>query len=688
MTAPNVMQGPGVRVNFDPEIMRRTRAFLARQNDGPYASPVVAPFNREAGVYGVVQSEPDAGEYDATNVADAVMNHMVGAHNFDPTNPEHSLEDAMQRGNDALDPDSPGVRATFGRFYRPSLRRRRMDFVYGLSGEGPIFREYRTGFLGRSVRIEEITPAVAETNRFLPGEGTSIRENLQTGNVTVRRRDRRFIMASQAVGRDPEAMLRMNEFAGGDATADMADRLVQPGQLRGDRVVHIIDIIQQRRRLFQGLGDTAVRGAAAAGGAAAGAAGTENLGWWERRRRNRAAPNAAAAGATAAAAAGLGMVSESGLGSRRWRYPGAGFVGGARTFHNDYRSAYSRGVEDENTRATNPNYSRRGKIALGAAALGAAFTAWQARSDERRRARWEPWYERQRLHPRYTTGDYVGNPALIDADIERRRSRNVLFIGGAVVAGFIGLSLANRFGALDLNWSNRSTEWNNDPYIVPHINMSHDSPLPDFLPSAWDGDRGPTAPNWWPHWLFGWGGPKQVEFIPGHRAGEFAQPLKIPNNVNPEQWLDQHFAAPPRTPDEYANPYAGSGGGTGHPGTGGGGNPGGNGNGSGGAGSGSGSGGEGVSNPTGNGEEIEVEPGSGFVREVEQYRASIGRPVNSGRAFQLYEQGRQQFGDHGLINGESTYVVPNGTPKGDLRIASPGEAYLTRQFENLLENAA
>jgi hypothetical protein len=352
---------------------------------------------------------------------------------------------------------------------------------------------------------------------------------------------------------------------------------------------------------------------------------------------------------------------------------------GLRGWYDDWdshsKAYYRKGLN--NTRIYRENldqgYSPKGiwqRLKFDAEAL--ALSGMWAASRDQRRARTLEYYRNQ---PQYA--------GAADDEIwlreQRRRSGNIILTTAGVVGAIATVALLRKYGHFDLNWSNRSEMWNNDP-IVPHINMQHDSVLPDIEPSFMDGD-GPSAPNWWPEGLFGWGGPKQVEFIPGHLPGQHVTPIPVPNNVDPDKWVHDHLMHHPK------NPNAGGAPGTGGNAPGGGAAPGGNAPGGGSGGNAPGAGGA-APNPTGNGAEIDVEPGSGIVREIEQYRAATGHHDPVVRAFQLYQEGRHDFGDQGIINGDPTYVVQNGSPGGDLRLSRAGMAFLTNQMQQLLDQAA
>jgi len=66
--------------------------------------------------------------------------------------------------------------------------------------------------------------------------------------------------------------------------------------------------------------------------------------------------------------------------------------------------------------------------------------------------------------------------------------------------------------------------------------------------------------------------------------------------------------------------------------------------------------------------QFDVEPGSGFEREISQYFANNGKPISGSEAHKLYQSLEQTYGPNGLIKPSETYLR-SGT---DFGISRPG----------------
>lgn len=325
-----------------------------------------------------------------------------------------------------------------------------------------------------------------------------------------------------------------------------------------------------------------------------------------------------------------------------------GRLAGVQSGWADFRRHYDNAVAERRRSASSKG--RLGRIGLLGAAGWAAYEGW----DHERRMR---WYERQRLHPRYA--DTTMTPDEIDRDIEQRRLRSVGRVAVGLVAGLILYRLAFDIGdgrnkgidlmpsfllpgknekgdgwGIDLNWSNRSPMLNDDP-TVGHWNSSG---AMDLLPSWVDGD--PMDPLHWP-----WTHDSHFQYVPagsGHSV--------ITHNPGGGT---HHGGTPPAKPTTPAPPAP-----TPAP------SP---------------------PAPTGtqNAAPIYIEPGSGFDREIQEYAASEGKPISDPQAYRIFLDGRQRFGDNGMVTGVPLYR----TPTGDLRFASPGNAHLTAQMEQLIDSS-
>lgn len=653
-------------VEYNTDVMAEHMAFLqAVRAQDAMDDTVHMSVDRDHGTYVIAEPDVAVESGSANLVAEAITDYLKGG--VDPDNPDHDMHDAFKTGMESIqNAYSRGVMATAMHLYPGGRSKNRLEGVVGAMGIGQVWQYRQKGvFNKRYVGTHLTSYPVPDRSQWFMKVPEDL-ERVRTTKFRPKAGDR-YVMISQSLSYRPDTIPRneriIGQAADGQATADLLVGKDEPaGPL--DRAAILIEIKGKRRGMAGLLGALGI-GAAAAGIAGAFSAHqtaptgtttqepTAEEDRFSRWRRHRSAWKEAVAGAGLAGAAAAS-------GGKRRRIRDSRFVTGPRGFGSDWRRHYTESRAEQEAEG----YTGRkdGRARLGAMALGAAGMGWWEHRKHKREEKWNQWYARQQLHPRYTEDQrFIDDPTLINQDIERRRERNVIIAGGVIIAGLLLYEYARSRGWIDLNWSNRSDQLNNDP-VVPHINMSHDGVLPDvelpFMDGDWFG-----MPKWWP-----WG-EYHAELIPGHLPGQYVAPIPIQKGIDPNQFLHDYINSHPGIdgghfggnahpgpivatgPDRDIPPYDLPGSPATQPPA---------------APAPTPAPTPPVIPPTGEaaGPAFTIEHGNGLAREIRQYADSQGHHVSGAQAFRMYLDAKNHLGGNNIVvlpDGRmGTYIMPNG----------------------------